>query len=304
MGDITVIGSLNMDLVTNVENMPKVGETIIGSDFKEIPGGKGANQAVAIARLGGKVNMIGKVGDDGFGKTLLDSLKKDKINIDSVKIEKNTPTGVAIITVNGEGDNSIVVIPGANFKVCKEDIENNIETIEKSKMVIFQLEIPLETVKYGLKRSKELGKYTVLNPAPAKSLDEEMIKNIDLLIPNETELEVLSQMKIKDEKDFVNASKRLIEKGVKALIITMGEKGAFYIDKNCVKKFESKKVNAVDTTAAGDSFIGGVVSYLSKGREIDEAISFASKVGAITVTRKGAQSSLPYLEEVLAFKEE
>ncbi|TCO77472.1 ribokinase [Marinisporobacter balticus] len=304
MGDITVIGSINMDLVTNVENMPKVGETVIGSDFKEIPGGKGANQAVAIARLGGKVNMIGKIGDDGFGKTLLSALKKDKINTDGLKIEENTPTGVAMITVNGEGDNAIVVIPGANFKVCKEDIENNIEVIEKSKMVVFQLEIPLETVKYGLQRAKELEKYTVLNPAPAKSLDEEMIKNIDLLIPNETELEILTQIEIKEEEDFLHASKKLIEKGVKSLIITMGEKGSLYIDKKCVKKFQAKKVNAVDTTAAGDSFIGGVVTYLAEGKEIDEAIVFASKVGALTVTKKGAQSSLPYLEEVGAFEEE
>ncbi|QEK10988.1 ribokinase [Crassaminicella thermophila] len=303
MREIAVIGSLNMDLVGCVSNMPKVGETIIGDSFQEIPGGKGANQAVAIARLSAKVNMIGKVGDDGFGRTLLESLKKDGINIDSVQIEENTPTGVAMITVDKEGDNAIVVIPGANFKLEKEDIEKHIEVIEKSEIVLLQLEIPVDTVKYTLKRAKELGKYTILNPAPAKLLDKETIKNVDLLIPNETELEILAQIEIKEEEDILKGAKILIKEGVKSLIVTMGEKGSLYVDENCVKKFDSHKVNAVDTTAAGDSFIGGICVSLAEGKKIDDAIKFASKVGALTVTKKGAQSSLPYLEEVMSFKE-
>lgn len=298
MEEIVVIGSLNMDLVANVQSMPKVGETVSGSDFYQIPGGKGANQAVAIGRLGGKVNMIGKVGDDGFGEILLDGLKEDKIHTDGLDIEKNTATGVALITVNQEGNNSIVVVPGANGNVSCDDIEKNIEIIEKSQITVFQLEIPLQTVKYALNRAKELGKYTILNPAPAKKLDDDMIKNIDLLIPNETELEVLSGIEIKEKDDFIKAAKMLVEKGVKELIVTMGEKGSLYVSRDCIKKFDAYKVNVVDTTAAGDSFIGAISVMLSKKEKIEDAIKFASKVGSITVTKKGAQSSLPYLDQV------
>ncbi|WP_129595827.1 ribokinase [Anaerophilus nitritogenes] len=304
MRKITVIGSMNMDLVANVDHMPKVGETIIGKSFEEIPGGKGANQAVAIARLGGQVHMIGKLGDDGFGKTLLEGLTKDKICVEGVKIETNTPSGVALITVSEEGDNSIIVVPGANFTLNKEDIDKNIQIIKESDFLVLQLEVPLDTVKYSLKCAKELGVYTVLNPAPAQKLDDMIIKNIDLLIPNETELEILTGIEINNEEDVLRASKNLIEKGVKSLIVTLGSKGSMYIDKKGFKKFQAHKVKAIDTTAAGDSFIGGVCVCLSEGKTIEEAIRYGSRVGALTVTKKGAQRSLPYKEEIEALKED
>ncbi|EOD01781.1 ribokinase [Caldisalinibacter kiritimatiensis] len=304
MSDITVIGSLNMDLVATVKNMPKVGETLIGKELKQIPGGKGANQAVAAARLGAKVSMIGKVGDDGFGKNLMDSMNSDGIDTKYIKREENTSTGVALITVNDEGDNSIVVIPGANFKVTKEDIDKATEAIEGSKIVLLQLEIPIDVVKYSLKKAKTLGKYTILNPAPAQNLDDEIIENVDLLIPNETELEILSGIEIKQEEDILNASRKLIKKGVKELIVTMGGKGCLYINKDIVKKYKAHKVQVVDTTAAGDSFTAAVSVQLSKKESIDKAIEFAMKVGALTVTKEGAQSSLPYLKDVLDFKGE
>lgn len=303
MSKIAVIGSLNMDLVVNVENMPKVGQTIIGCNFKEVPGGKGANQAVAMGRLGAKVNMIGKVGDDGFGNELLNSLKKDDINVLSVEKEKNISTGVALITVNKEGDNSIVVAPGANYRLTKEDIDKYKDAINESDIVVLQLEVPLDTVKYALEKSRELGKYTILNPAPAVKLEDEIIKNVDLLTPNETELEILSGITIKNEEDILHAAKILIEKGVKELIVTLGENGSLYINKEVSKMYKAYKVKAVDTTAAGDSFTGAVAVALLNKKNIDEAIDFASKVGALSVTKEGAQSSLPYLDEVINFKE-
>ena len=187
MKKICVIGSLNMDLVVNVENMPKKGQTLIGSDFKEVPGGKGANQAVAMARLGGDVTMIGKVGTDSFGQTLIDALKND--NVDTTYVHKeNGPTGVAMITVDKNAENAIVVAPGANFKVSKNDIDKNIEAIKGSDIVVVQLETPLDTIKYTLKKAKEFRKYTILNPAPAVKLEDSIIENVDLLTPNETEL--------------------------------------------------------------------------------------------------------------------
>lgn len=298
---ITVIGSLNMDLVTRVKVMPRIGETLIGKNYMQIPGGKGANQADAIARLGAKVKMIGRVGDDGFGNDLIQSMSKDGVDVSHIKKLKDAATGIAVIMVNDEGDNSIVVIPGANFKLTSEDIEDSIGVIGDSEIVVMQLETPVDTVRYALKRAKELGKYTILNPAPAAKLDDELISYIDLLTPNETELEVLSGVTIKTEADILTAAKVLMDKGVKELIITMGEKGSFYINKNENKTYSAHRVKAVDTTAAGDSFTAGIAVALSENKSIDEAIKLATKVGALTVTKEGAQSSLPTREEVEGF---
>lgn len=303
MKKICVIGSLNMDLVVNVDEMPKKGQTLIGSSFKEVPGGKGANQAVAIARLGGDINMIGKVGNDGFGKTLIDQLKIDKVDTQYVQIE-NCSSGVAMITVDKNAENSIVVAPGANFRVLEEDIDKCIDGIKKSDIVVVQLETPLNTIKYALQKSKELDKYTILNPAPAVKLDDEIIKNVDLLTPNETELEILSGVKIEDEDDIKKAAHVMIEKGVKELIVTLGSKGSLYINKDNMKFKKSYKVEAIDTTAAGDSYTGALSVAFSQGKSVDEAMDFASKVGALTVMKEGAQTSLPMLTEVVNFKGE
>ena len=303
MKKICVIGSLNMDLVVNVESMPKKGQTLIGSDFKEVPGGKGANQAVAMARLGGDITMIGKVGKDGFGETLINQLKKDNINTDYVNRE-DCSSGVAMITVDKNAENSIVVAPGANFRVLEEDIDKCINAINKSDIVVLQLETPINTIKYALEKSKELGKYTILNPAPAVKLEDDIIKNVDLLTPNETELEILSGVKIESEEDIEKAANVMIEKGVKQLIVTLGSKGSLYIDKDNTKFKKSYKVKAIDTTAAGDSYSGALAVAFAKDKEIDEAMDFASKVGALAVTKEGAQSSLPTIEEVENFRGE
>lgn len=301
MKNICVIGSLNMDLVVNVDAMPKPGQTIIGSNFKEVPGGKGANQAVAMARLNGNVSMIGKVGEDGFGQTLINSLKNDKVDTTYIQTAKGS-TGVALITVDMNAQNSIVVSPGANFEVKEEDIDNNIKAIENSEIVVLQLETPLNTIKYALNKAKELNKYTILNPAPAVKLDDEIIKNVDLLTPNETELEIISGVSIETEEDIQKAAQIMIEKGVKELIVTLGSKGSLYINKEKSMFKKAYKVEAVDTTAAGDSYTGALAVALSQDKGIADAMDFASKVGALSVLKEGAQSSLPTLEDVKNFR--
>ena len=301
MKNICVIGSLNMDLVVNVDTMPKPGQTIIGSNFKEVPGGKGANQAVAMARLNGNVSMIGKVGEDGFGQTLINSLKNDKVDTTYIQTAKGA-TGVALITVDKNAQNSIVVSPGANFEVKEDDIDNNIEAIKNSDIVVLQLETPLNTIKYALNKAKELNKYTILNPAPSVKLDDEIIKNVDLLTPNETELEIISGVSIETEEDIQKAAQIMIEKGVKELIVTLGSKGSLYINKEKSMFKKAYKVEAVDTTAAGDSYTGALAVALSQDKNIEDAMDFASKVGALSVLKEGAQSSLPTLEDVKNFR--
>ena len=301
MKNICVIGSLNMDLVVNVDTMPKPGQTIIGSNFKEVPGGKGANQAVAMARLNGNVSMIGKVGEDGFGQTLINSLKNDNVDTTYIQTTKGA-TGVALITVDKNAQNSIVVSPGANFEVKEDDIDNNIEAIKNSDIVVLQLETPLNTIKYALNKAKELNKYTILNPAPAVKLDDEIIKNVDLLTPNETELEIISGVSIETEEDIQRAAQIMIEKGVKELIVTLGSKGSLYINKEKSMFKKAYKVEAVDTTAAGDSYTGALAVALSQNKGMEDAMDFASKVGALSVLKEGAQSSLPTLEDVENFR--
>ncbi|WP_321329397.1 ribokinase [uncultured Ilyobacter sp.] len=302
MGKILVVGSINMDLVTRASKSPRIGETILGKDFKQIPGGKGANQAVAVARLGSDVSLIGMVGEDSFGDTLLSVIKKDGVDISGVGRCRDRSTGIATIVVDDDANNSIIVVPGANFEIEKEDIDANIKLYENSEIVVHQLETPLDIVEYSLKISKKLGKTTILNPAPAKAMSDEIIKNVDYLIPNETELELLSGVPVKTKEDILKACRKIMTKGVKKLIVTLGSKGAIYVDGEGSREFGVYKVDAVDTTAAGDSFIGGFTAALSKGESIEKAMDFATKVGAITVTREGAQTSLPTLDEVMNFK--
>lgn len=297
---IVVVGSLNMDLVTQVKVTPKVGETTLGKGLDKIPGGKGANQAAAMGKLNGKVSMMGRVGEDEFGKTLKDTLNKDGVHTDYIKTSEN-PTGVAMIMVNEDGDNSIVVIPGANFDLSKNDIDEGQSLIKDSNILVTQLETPLEVVEYALKKAKNFNKYTILNPAPAQKLSKEIIENVDLLTPNETELELLSGVEIKREEDLLKAGKVMMDQGVKELIVTLGSQGALYMNEKNHEYFKGYKVKAVDTTAAGDSVNGALAVALDEGKSIDEAVCFAMKVGALTVMEKGAQSSLPTLEKVEGF---
>jgi ribokinase len=298
---ITVVGSLNMDLVTYTGRMPVTGETIMGRSFKQIPGGKGANQADAIAKLGAKVRMIGCVGSDDMGNTLLESLKNDRVDIALVKKIEGVSTGIASITVDSAANNCIIVVSGANNMLTTEDIEASYDAIQNSDVVVAQLEVPIASVEIALRTAKQLGKLTILNPAPAIQLEDKFLANVDILVPNDTELEILSGIQIKYDADLIKAAQVLMDKGVRELIVTLGSKGSMHINKSGLKIYPAYQVAAVDTTAAGDSFIGAVAVAINEGKSLEEAIYFATAVGAITVTREGAQSSLPLRKEVETF---
>lgn len=301
MGKITVVGSMNMDLVVNTDEIPKVGETLLGNSLLQIPGGKGANQGVALAKMGQRVNFLGKVGEDAFGDQLLFSMKKAGVNIEHIEREK-TSTGIAVINVDKNGDNNIVVILGANNLVDKAYLNRHLKAFEEAEIILFQLEIPLETVKEGLTISKKLGKTTILNPAPAMELDDEIIKNIDILIPNEHELGRIAKMEVVGEESIIKASKILLDKGIKKIIVTLGSRGVFYIDRSENKFIPAYDVPVLDTTAAGDSFIGGFTASYMENKDIKKAIDMGQKTAALAIQKTGAQSSIPNREEVENFK--
>ena len=299
-----VIGSLNMDMTVKVEELPKLGETIFGNDFYESCGGKGANQAVAVSKLGMKTEMIGMVGKDSQGEKLIQNLNKYGIISDNV-IKSDELTGRAIITVDKKGDNNIIVIPGSNFKITKEHIQAKQDVIASSDVVILQNEIPSETVEFSLLKAKELGKITIFNPAPARKLSGEVFKNTDYLILNETEMEEIFEIKFNDEEYTEKISSKKKEYGIKNIILTLGDKGSIlFSEDNNIKKYGVYKVKAVDTTAAGDSFIGAFTMKICEIGNPDEAIKYATAVSAIVVTRQGAQDSIPTREEIEKFIEE
>ncbi len=304
MENICILGSINMDLVLGVDRMVKPGETILSKGFQKIPGGKGANQAVAARRLGGNVCMIASVGKDENGYSIVEALKKDNIDVNNISYSDSNPTGMAIITVDSLGNNSIIVVPGANMEIDEKSIQNLEQVIKNSKILVAQFETPVEATIKAFRIAKENGVTTVLNPAPAKSIPEELLKFTDIIAPNETEAFELTNIQVKDEDSVREASNKFLEKGVKFVIITLGEKGAAIANKDKVSIVPAYKVKAIDTTAAGDSFIGALISKLVKVDLIDfntieGSIKFANKVSSIVVQKSGAQPSLPYLQEVI-----
>ncbi|HBJ80236.1 MULTISPECIES: ribokinase [Fusobacterium] len=302
MKKVVVAGSINMDLVTVCERAPKGGETLFGKEFFQVPGGKGANQAVAIGKLGTQVTMLGKIGNDSFGKDLVASMKNSGVNTEYIENSASS-TGIAKIIVEANGQNRILVVSGANMDVDRAYIDRHIDVINDSDILVTQLEIPIDTVEYVLKKAKEAGKITILNPAPAAQLNDEIIKNSDIIIPNESELGIITGMPANTLNEIEAAAQKLLNMGVKELIVTLGSQGSLHLNKKGSTLHSAYKVNAVDTTAAGDSFIGGLVKNIQDDN-LDEAIEFATKVSAITVTRKGAQISIPTIEEVENFKGE
>lgn len=302
LNKIVVVGSLNMDFVIEVKEMPRPGETVLGKHISLVPGGKGANQAYAIAKMEREVTMIGAVGDDLFGKQLIKNLQDVCVSTKGIQIKQGEASGQAFIHVNEAGENSITVIQGANQKLDKAWIDANRTLIEACDVVVMQLEIPLEIVRYVVQLAKKQGKCVILDPAPAiPGLDENILAYVDILKPNETELATLTNRSIQTEEECVLAARTLIEKGVGKVLVTLGEKGSVLITAEEVKHFAAMPVNVVDTTAAGDSFTAGFVAALEEAHE-EEAIAFATRVSALTVTRKGAQTSIPTLEEVNEFK--
>ena len=299
-----VIGSLNMDMTVKVEELPKLGETIFGDDFYESCGGKGANQAVAISKLGMETEMIGMVGKDSQGEKLIQNLNKYGIKSDNI-IKSDDLTGRAIITVDKKGDNNIIVIPGSNFKITKEHIQKKQDVIASSDVVILQNEIPFDTVEFSLLKAKELGKITIFNPAPARQLSEKIFKNTDYLILNETEMEEIFGIGINDKVYIGRIFHKKKECGIRNIILTLGDNGSvLFSEDDNIKKYDAYEVKAVDTTAAGDSFIGAFTMKICETGDADKAIKYATAVSAIVVTRQGAQDSIPTREEIEKFIEE
>jgi len=300
--NIVVVGSLNMDLVVRMPQIPRPGETLLGGVFKTFPGGKGANQAVAAARLGAHVTMIGCIGDDGFGKEMRVALESEGIDTTHVLVRPEAATGVALIQVDAQGQNSIAVASGANFCLTGADVEKAMQTIGEFDVLVMPLEIPLETIYTAAKIASYRGAKVLLNPAPAQVLTKELLELVDVLVPNESEIASMAGMPVKSTSDVSKAVPKLLRLGVKNLIVTMGDHGAVLFDeKGQEVLIPACQVQAVDTTAAGDCFVGALAVALCEGRSLLPAAEFASAAAALSVTREGAQPSLPHREEVVQF---
>lgn len=295
---IVVVGSCNTDMVINMERLPMPGETLIGGRFFMNSGGKGANQAVAAARLGGKVSFVAKVGNDPFGIRSIDQYKAEGIGTKHVFVDKENPSGVALILVDAHGENSIAVASGANAHLLPKDIDHAQAIVEEGDILLMQLETPLETIEHAAQMAKFAGRKVILNPAPASALPESLLKCLYMLIANETEAEYISGTKIADMDSVARAADIISNKGVENVVITLGSKGAFIKEKGTYHQVPALKVKALDATAAGDTFCGAVCVALAEGKGITEAVEFANRAAAITVTRMGAQSSIPYRREL------
>ncbi|MBV7546274.1 ribokinase [Pseudomonas sp. PDM26] len=299
---VVVIGSLNMDLVTRAPRLPKGGETLIGQSFSTVSGGKGANQAVAAARLGAQVSMIGCVGSDAYGEALRGALLAEQIDCQAVSTVDGS-SGVALIVVDDNSQNTIVIVPGANGALTTEVIDRFDSVIRAADVLICQLEVPDASVGHALKRGRELGKTVILNPAPAsRPLPSDWYASIDYLIPNESEASALSGLSVDSLDTAQAAATRLIALGAGKVIITLGAQGSLFADGQRFEHFPAPVVKAVDTTAAGDTFVGGFAAALAAGQDEVSAIRFGQVAAALSVTRAGAQPSIPALSDVQAFK--
>jgi ribokinase len=298
MAKIVVAGSINNDLIINSPKPPYMGETVIGGGFMTAAGGKGANQAVAAARLGAEAVMLGAVGNDLFGAELKANLERNKVNTNFVKICEKYPTGTAVIVLH-KGDNFIVVDPGANQSNSPEDIKNAEDMIKQADMLMVQLEIPFETVRFVMETAKKYNVKVLLNPAPAAKIPDSILTLADILTPNESECEALSGISAKSVEGAFEALRYFMSKGIKQVCITMGENGAAYNINDELRHIPCRNVsNVEDTTAAGDSFSAALAVALCEGKNIEEAVGFATAVASLTVTKKGAQPSLPYRKDV------
>jgi len=295
MSHILVVGSLNADLVVRAPRFPQPGETISGEDLQVIPGGKGANQAVAAARLGSQVSMLGRVGKDSFGGFLLDNLGSNQVDSQFVKRE-DASTGTAIIVVDPNGQNSIVLSAGANGKVSPADVES--ASFLNYDLLLLQLEIPVPAVLAAARRAKANNLQVILNPAPAREISDELIALVDFIIPNESELRLLTGTDVKDVASAERAGHILLQRGAQNVIVTLGEKGALIVNSDQATHVETFKVDVVDTTAAGDAFIGGFSTALLQNMSLEESVRYGCACGALAASKFGAQPSLPGKEEV------
>jgi ribokinase len=295
-GGIVVVGSLNMDLVVRAPRHPQVGETIIGSDFGTYPGGKGANQAVAAARLGGAVKMIGRVGQDDFGRALLHNVSDNGVDATFILRDPQSATGVALITVDDAGENTIVVASGANAMLTPDDVARAESAFKGAAVLVLQLEIPLPTISRAIELAQPYGVQVILNPAPAQKLDARLLSGVEYLIPNQTELALLAGLQHLDEAVAV-----LQRWGVPNLIVTLGEQGVLIAEGGRQTRLPAHPVEVVDTTAAGDAFVGAFAVALTQGLSTQESAAWGNAAGALAVTRPGAQPSLPNRAELDEF---
>ena len=298
MDKVLVIGSYNEGLTVLGGRLPKPGETVIGDHFDMGPGGKGSNQAVQIARLGGDVEFMVKIGKDVFGEEATCLFEKEGIHTDYLRVDPDTHTGAAVICVDDEGHNLISVAPGANYKLTPGELDETPRLFDSCTYLLMVLEIPIATVYHATEKAKEKGVTVVLNPAPAQKLDPKYLAMIDVLTPNETETEVITGMAVTDVASAMAAGRKLVDQGVGTALITMGETGCVLVSKDQEKHFPALEVRAVDTTGAGDAFNGGLVYALAAGRSLDEAIEFASKVGAYSVLSIGVVPGLATMKDI------
>lgn len=297
MKKIVVVGSANTDMVVKAATLPLPGETLLGGTFFMNAGGKGANQAVAAARLGGNVTLVAKVGNDIFGKQTIEGLQKENINTDFVFTDDTAPSGVALIMVNEEGENCIVVAPGANANLLPADIET-VNAINEAAIILMQLEIPLATIEAVAIRAKATNQQLIINPAPAQALSDEILNGLFLITPNETEAALLTGITVTDQATASKAADIFLNKGVQNIIITLGKQGAYFKNSNEQFKVTAPVVQAKDTTAAGDTFSGALTVALTENMDWQEAIQFAVTAASISVTRLGAQVSVPFRNEI------
>jgi ribokinase len=301
MDSIVVIGSSNTDMVIKTSHLPVPGETVTGGEFFVYQGGKGANQAVAAARLGGRVSLIANIGDDIFGRQSLESIKAEGVDVSGSTIESNKASGVALISVDKHGENCISVASGSNATLFPQNLHGSLPIIKAAAIVMMQLEIPMETIIYVAELCKTHNITFILNPAPACALPDALFPNINIITPNEKEAEMLTGVKVKDRNSATEAARVLKSRGVGIIIITMGKHGALIVTNEYEQMIPSLVVDAVDTTGAGDVFNGALSVAIAEGKELTEAVRFACNAAAISVTRLGAQSSAPVRKEVESY---
>ncbi len=293
-----LVGVHNTDMVVKANRLPVPGETILGGTFYMNPGGKGANQAIAAARLGAEVTFISKIGYDLFGLQALEIYRSEKINTEFIFTDQKSPSGVALISVDSFGENSIIVAPGASRSLSTEDINKAEEKIKEADIILMQLEVPIDTVEYAATIANRYGKKVILNPAPASTLSNSFLNNVHTILPNRIEAEMLSGIKVMDVESAHRAAKAIGEKGIENVVITLGKDGAYVKEKDEYTMIPAKEVETIDTTGAGDVFCGAFSVYLSQGHSLAESVKFANAAAAIAVTRIGAQSAIPYKREV------